>query len=71
ASSDGIDAAKPTSAQLLEDVRRAGVGRQIFEDKLLRAIKRAHDEGEALRAIADAANISHEQVRRILRRHDE
>lgn len=45
-------------------VRAVETDRAILEQR----IQLAHDRGLSLRAIAEAANMSHEQVRRILAR---
>jgi hypothetical protein len=39
-----------------------------LQEAFVAVIRRAHEDGESLRAIAVAANMSHEQVRRIVSR---
>lgn len=52
----------------LQKVTRAAVKAAASRDALETAIREAHEGGEALRKIADAAGVSHEQIRRILAR---
>ena len=44
----------------------AAVQVKASQDHLVAQIRKAHDEGMSLRAIATAAALSHEQVRRIV-----
>jgi len=52
----------------LGKVKRAAAKAAVSREALEIAIREAHAAGEALRKIADAANVSHEQVRRIVQR---
>lgn len=52
----------------LKAVKRAAAKAARSREELENAIREAHAAGAALRTIADAANWSHEQVRRILSR---
>jgi len=47
---------------------KAAVSREKLEAELEAAIRDAHSQGEALRKIAEAAGVSHEQIRRVLAR---
>jgi hypothetical protein len=49
-------------------VRKAADSVHVARTRLLAAIVAAHEAGNALRAIAEAAGVSHEQVRLLLRR---
>ncbi len=51
----------------LRKVKHAAARSAAWRAALERAIREAHEEGASLRAIADAAGVSHEQVRRIIR----
>ena len=48
-------------------VERAAAKAAAAHAALVQAIREAHAEGESLRSIAEAAGVSHEQVRRLLR----
>jgi hypothetical protein len=50
----------------LASVERAAAKAAVSREALEAAIRVAHAEGASLRAIATAAGVSHEQVRRIL-----
>jgi hypothetical protein len=52
----------------LAGVRKAANGVQTARASLLAAIVAVHEAGKALRAIAKAAGLSHEQVRLLLRK---
>lgn len=52
----------------LEKVERAAAKAAVSHDRLETAIREAHAAGQPLRKIAQAAGVSHEQVRRILSR---
>lgn len=52
----------------LRKVERAAAKAAVAREKLEVAMREAHASGEALRKIADAAGVSHEQVRRVLSR---
>jgi hypothetical protein len=52
----------------LARVRQAAGGVQTARTRLLVAIVAAHEAGNALRGIARAAGVSHEQVRLLLRK---
>lgn len=54
----------------LDEVTRAAADIEASRSNLARAIKTAHQADVPLRAIAAVANVSHEQVRRILKRSD-
>jgi lambda repressor-like predicted transcriptional regulator len=51
-------------AKVQRAARKAALARQGLEQ----AIREAHDDGASLRALAAAAGVSHEQIRRILNR---
>ena len=51
----------------LTDVRRATARRRRSEQEWRKAIRRARAEGETLRAIAEAAGVTHPRVIQILR----
>lgn len=51
-----------------EKVQRAAAKMALARYGLELAIRQAHANGEALRKIAEAAGVSHEQVRRIVSR---
>jgi len=48
-------------------VRRAAARVERAKTELELRIREAHDAGASLREIAAAANVSHEQIRRVLR----
>ena len=50
----------------LKAIEQAAAKAAASREALETAIRAAHAEGASLRAIAAAANVSHEQVRRIL-----
>jgi hypothetical protein len=50
----------------LQKVRRAAAKAAVSREALETAIREAHAEKVSLRDIAQAAGVSHEQVRRIL-----
>jgi len=52
----------------LQKVQREAAKAASARERLETAIREAHEAGEALRKIAEAAGISHEQVRRVLSR---
>ena len=52
----------------ISTVKRAAARAYASDEALKTAICRAHSEGASLRAIAQAAGMSHEQVRRIVSR---
>jgi hypothetical protein len=52
----------------LRAVERAADKAALSRDGLAAAIRDAHAQGKTLRAIAEAAGMSHEQVRRIVSR---
>lgn len=52
----------------LARVKRAAVKVASSREQLHAAIRDAYEDGQALRKIAEAADMSHEQVRRILSR---
>jgi hypothetical protein len=54
----------------LEKLTLAAADIETSRNKLAHPIKTAHQADLPLRAIAAAANVSHEQVRRIIRRVD-
>jgi hypothetical protein len=49
-------------------VERAAAKAALAREKLELAMREAHENGMALRKIAAAAGVSHEQVRRVLSR---
>jgi hypothetical protein len=53
----------------LTQVRKAADSVQTARRRLLAAIVAAHEAGNALRMIAKAAGLSHEQVRLLLRKN--
>jgi lambda repressor-like predicted transcriptional regulator len=53
----------------LAQVRKAADCVQTARTRLLASIVAAHEAGNALRAIAKEAGLSHEQVRLLLRKH--
>lgn len=52
----------------LREVKRAAAKAAGSREKLELAILKAHDSGAALRVIAEAADMSHESVRKIVSR---
>lgn len=52
----------------MRDVERAAAKAAVSRAALEQAMKDAHAQGETLRAIAKAAGLSHENVRRIVSR---
>lgn len=52
----------------LQKVAKAAAKAAVSRERLEDAIREAHASGEALRKIAEAAGVSHEQVRRVLAR---
>lgn len=52
----------------LQKVRKAAAKVAASREKLEAAMREAHASGQALRKIAEAAGVSHEQVRRVLSR---
>jgi hypothetical protein len=50
----------------LRDVEKRAKAHERSRSQLWAAIRAAHDQGRSLRAIAAAAALSHEQVRRIV-----
>jgi len=50
-----------------QKIERAAAKAALARERLLETIRAAHASGESLRKIAAAANLSHEQVRRIVR----
>lgn len=52
----------------LEAVERAAAQAAVSREAFEQAIREAHSAGATLRAIAKAAKLSHEQVRRIVSR---
>jgi hypothetical protein len=48
-------------------IGRAAVGLETAKTMLVRRMRLAHEQGESLRVIAEWANMSHEQVRRMIR----
>lgn len=48
-------------------VERAAAKAAAAHAALVRAIREAHAEGHSLRSIAEAAGVSHEQVRRLVK----
>lgn len=53
---------------MLRKVEKAAAKVVAAQTHMALVIREAHDEGEPLRKIAQAAGVSHEQVRRILSR---
>lgn len=58
-----------TDPRHIKAVARAALKAALAGEELDAAIRKAHAGGASLRAIAAAANLSHEQVRRIINRH--
>lgn len=52
----------------LRKIERAAAKAAVAREALESAIREAHENGLALRTIAEAAGVSHEQVRRIVQR---
>lgn len=52
----------------LAKVKRAAAKAAVSRERLEQAMRDAHASGAALRQIAEAAGVSHEQVRRVLSR---
>jgi len=52
----------------LRKVERATAQAAVSRERLESAMRDAHANGAALRKIAEAAGVSHEQVRRVLQR---
>lgn len=52
----------------MKNVEKAAARVEAAQFDLAVSIRKAHDEGASLRAIAVAAKMSHEQVRRLLAR---
>ena len=51
----------------LQPVKRAAAKAAVSRAALESAIRQAHENGAPLRAIAEAASVSHETVRRLIR----
>jgi hypothetical protein len=51
--------------RVLEEVRNAAIDLGVARGDLARVVAKARQRGHSLRAIADAAGMSHEQIRRI------
>lgn len=52
----------------IRKIERAAAKAAVAREKLELAMREAHESGLALRKIAEAAGVSHEQVRRVLSR---
>lgn len=57
-----------TDVKDVKKVERAATKAALAREKLELAMREAHENGVALRKIAAAAGVSHEQVRRVLSR---